>query len=175
MSIGIYQLQFYNGHKRKHAIKFQSLLLPNGIIANLFGPVNGRRHDGHLLAKSDLLSKLEQKFHTFRSPPHIYSDAGYPLRKFLITPFKGTPNRSEEIVNKKMGKLRVAVEWGFGKIVQLFPFLDFKKNLKVYKQEVGKYYKIGAILSNCHTCLYGSQVCDYFEIDPPELEEYLGT
>ena len=29
----------YNGHKRVHAIKFQSLALPNGIIGNLYGPV----------------------------------------------------------------------------------------------------------------------------------------
>ena len=29
----------YNGHKRVHALKFQSLTIPSGIIANLFGPV----------------------------------------------------------------------------------------------------------------------------------------
>ena len=29
----------YNGHKRVHALKFQSLSLPNGLIGNLFGPV----------------------------------------------------------------------------------------------------------------------------------------
>ena len=29
----------YNGHKRVHALKFQSLALPNGMIANIFGPV----------------------------------------------------------------------------------------------------------------------------------------
>jgi len=29
----------YNGHKRVHAIKFQSVTLPNGMIAQLFGPV----------------------------------------------------------------------------------------------------------------------------------------
>ena len=29
----------YNGHKRVHSLKFQSTSLPNGIIANLFGPV----------------------------------------------------------------------------------------------------------------------------------------
>lgn len=29
----------YNGHKRIHALKFQSVALPNGIIGNLFGPV----------------------------------------------------------------------------------------------------------------------------------------
>ena len=29
----------YNGHKRVHGLKFQSVVLPNGIIANLYGPV----------------------------------------------------------------------------------------------------------------------------------------
>ena len=31
----------YNGHKRVHALKFQSVALPNGIIANMYGPVGG--------------------------------------------------------------------------------------------------------------------------------------
>ena len=30
----------YNGHKRVHSLKFQSVALPNGIIANLYGPVS---------------------------------------------------------------------------------------------------------------------------------------
>ena len=34
-----HQRVMYNGHKRVHAIKFQSLVLPNGLIANLYGPV----------------------------------------------------------------------------------------------------------------------------------------
>ena len=29
----------YNGYKRVHALKFQSLTVPSGLIANLFGPV----------------------------------------------------------------------------------------------------------------------------------------
>ena len=29
----------YNGHKRVHALKFQSVTLPSGIIAQIFGPV----------------------------------------------------------------------------------------------------------------------------------------
>ena len=33
------QRTVYNGHKRVHALKFQSVALPNGIIANLYGPV----------------------------------------------------------------------------------------------------------------------------------------
>lgn len=33
------QRQVYNGHKRVHALKFQSVSLPNGLIGNLYGPV----------------------------------------------------------------------------------------------------------------------------------------
>ena len=29
----------YNGHKRVHALKFQSVALPNGLVGNIFGPV----------------------------------------------------------------------------------------------------------------------------------------
>ena len=33
------QKTVYNGHKRVHALKFQSVVASNGLIANLFGPV----------------------------------------------------------------------------------------------------------------------------------------
>lgn len=33
------QKVLYNGHKRVHAIKFQSVVAANGLIANLYGPV----------------------------------------------------------------------------------------------------------------------------------------
>ena len=34
-----HQRVFYNGYKRIHALKFQAVALPNGMIANLYGPV----------------------------------------------------------------------------------------------------------------------------------------
>ena len=36
---GEYQRVLYNGYKRVHALKFQSVVAPNGMIANLHGPV----------------------------------------------------------------------------------------------------------------------------------------
>ena len=33
------QRVMYNGHTRVHALKFQSVAAPNGLIANLYGPV----------------------------------------------------------------------------------------------------------------------------------------
>ena len=36
---GEHQRIVYNGHKRVHGLKFQSVALPNGLIANMYGPV----------------------------------------------------------------------------------------------------------------------------------------
>ena len=36
------QRAVYNGHKRKHSLKFQSVLVPDGMVAQMFGPVEGR-------------------------------------------------------------------------------------------------------------------------------------
>ena len=36
---GQHQRIVYNGHKRVHALKFQFVVVPSGIIANLYGPV----------------------------------------------------------------------------------------------------------------------------------------
>ena len=53
----------YNGHKKVHTIKFQSVVAPNGLIANVFGPVQGRRHDSCMLSNSGLSRKLQQDAH----------------------------------------------------------------------------------------------------------------
>ena len=44
----------YNGYKRINALKSHSAVTPNGLIANLYGPVEGRRHDSAILAVSSL-------------------------------------------------------------------------------------------------------------------------
>lgn len=38
---GDYQRVVYNGHKPVHAIKFQAVVIPSGLVANLYGPVEG--------------------------------------------------------------------------------------------------------------------------------------
>ncbi len=37
-----HQLVCYNGHKRVHALEFQSVVVPNWLMANLYGPMGGR-------------------------------------------------------------------------------------------------------------------------------------
>ena len=121
----------YNGHKRVHALKFQSVLAPNGLIGNLYGPIEGKRHDAGMLRESNLLNDL--RLHSFdrnNSPLCLYGDPAYPLNIHLIGPFKGINlTNAQKQFNSDMSSVRVAVEWGFGKVTELFKFVDFKKNL----------------------------------------------
>ena len=80
----------YNGHKRAHALKFQSVVTPNGLIANLYGPMEGRRHDCALLNQSGLLQSLVWHSHNPAGQRlFIYGDPAYPIRPQLMGPFKG--------------------------------------------------------------------------------------
>ena len=104
------------GTKGVHALKFQSVVAPNGMIGNLFGPVEGRRHDSRLLVMSGLLEKLEQ--HSF-SPDGatlcIYGDPAYPHRVHLQRPFarRAALTPDELAFNQSMSHVRISVEWVF--------------------------------------------------------------
>ena len=152
------QRVLHSGHKKVHSFKFQSVTAANGLVANIYGPVEGKRHDSVMLADSSLLATLQQ--HSFDSngnPLCIYGDPAYPLRVHLQSPFKGARLMPlQEAYNKSMSQARVSVEWIFADIVNYFKFLDFKKNQKVQLSAVGNMYLVCGLLHNARVCLYGS-------------------
>ena len=70
-------------------LKFQSVALPNGIVANLFGPVEGRCHDARMLNDSGVRAALQQVAYCPGGDLLcIYEDRAYPLRPQLMGPYK---------------------------------------------------------------------------------------
>ena len=168
----------YNDHKRVHGLKFQSVALPNGLIGNLYGPVEGRRHDAGMLKDSGLLNDLSRAgFNTRGEVLCLYGDPAYPLRPNLMRPYcQGdvpvlTPEM--EAFNTAMSSVRVSVEWLFNDVSNYFKFIDFKKNLKIGMSAVGKQYIVCALLRNILTCLYGNITSDHFQLEPPTVQDYL--
>lgn len=170
-----HQRPFFNGHKRHHAVKYQSVVAPDGLIVHLFGPLEGRRHDSGVLRESNLLATLTN----LPALPDggvycIYGDPAYPLRPQLMVPYPSvniTPEQHE--FNTAMSSARIAVEWAFGKVVQFFAFVDYKKNQKILLQPVASHYFCAVLFTNCHTCFNGSEASKYFGVQPPTLQEYL--
>lgn len=159
-----------------HNFYFQSVQAPNGLIANMFGPIEGRRHDAFMLGESGLADKLRRFQKPNGEPYVIYGDPAYGVTRNILAPFRGVHlTDDQQDFNTQMSKVRASVEWGFGKICQNFAFIDFKKNLRILLQPIGKYFLVATILTNCHTCLYGSLTSTYFNLDPPSLETYLSN
>ena len=144
-------------------------------MGNLFGPVEGRRHDSFMLAASGFLQEL-QRFSNCPVtglPLCVYGAPAYPIRAHLQRPYKGAVLiPAQQDFNTSMSKVRSSVEWIFGDIVNYFKFLDFKKNLKIGLSAVGKMYVTCALMQNARSILYGSVTSEYFGVNPPTLEEY---
>lgn len=144
------------------------------MVVHCFGPIEGRRHDAFMLGESGLYPLLERFNKANGEPLCIYGDPAYPLRARICSPFRGARvSPEEEQFNRSMSSVRQAVEWNFGKVATYFAFLDFEKNLKLLLQPIAKYYFVGVLLCNCHTCFYGSVTSSYFDVNPPSITSYL--
>ena len=168
-----HQRVLYNGHKRMHSLKFQSVGIPNGLIANLHGAFAGKRHDSTMLQQTGLLNDLRRVAWYNGEPLCLYRDPAYPFGLHLQAPFRNIQLTPQMVLyNEAMSEVRVAVEWLFGSIANYLKFIDFKSQLRVKLSALGKFYIVCALLQNAHTCLYGNIVADKFSISPPSLQEY---
>ena len=84
-------------------------------------------------------------------------------------PFSGNVTADQKNWNKSMSRVRVSVEWLFGDIKSYFKFIDFKK---IQLSAIGKLVTVCAILQNARTCMYGCVTSNFFNIDPPSLNNY---
>ncbi|CAM9239686.1 unnamed protein product [Discosporangium mesarthrocarpum] len=96
------QAATYSGYKRNHGTKFQGVVLPNGIIADLWGPVVGSRHEGCLM-----ISSLDARPREVQVGNHVqyyaYGDTAYAVLSHVKHGFKtSAPGLSEAVENENM-------------------------------------------------------------------------
>ena len=79
--------------------------------------------------------------------------------------------------NRRMNVDRTSAEWGFGKVTQLWGYLDHKQQQKLLLQPLGKHYTVAVIMTNIHTILYGSVTTAWLEASDymPTLVSYLNV
>ena len=111
------QRVLYNGHKRKHCIKFQALTTPYGMAMHVAGPIEGHRHDWTLYLQSGLETTLGKLLEFKGKCFVIYGISGYSARYFLYVPFSESKlSDAQKAFNTAMSKSRVTVEWYFREV-----------------------------------------------------------
>lgn len=106
----------------------------------------------------------------------IYGDPAYGTNDILCAPFLGAAlSGAQRAFNKSMSQVRVSVEWFFGITKSIWAFIQWDKKHKILLSPVAKMVKVSVLLTNCHTCIKGSnEISAFFEMIPPTLAEYLG-
>ena len=169
---------FYTGKDRVHALKYQAINTPDGIIRNLAGPYPGARHDQFMLKESkalDWIASFPRQQGT--NWPHvIYADCGYSKVDCRIeVPYHDAElNVLHAAYNDKMSSSRISVEWAFGGILKYWGALRYVPSQQVLSgQKIGQIYFVAALLTNMLNCVRPNQTSQYFKCEPPSLQAYL--
>lgn len=169
------QRAFYNGWKKQHGIKFQTLDLPNGLNAHIVGPFSCRKNDLFLLRDSQINQKLSDLQTNNLIQYKVYGDSAYMVLNDTHIraryPTEGiTPQQTIE--NKVLSKCRESIEWNYGQLKEMWSFIDFKKNLKLLKSPIGVVCVCAMILRNAYVTMNGNITSTYFNYQPPTLEDW---
>lgn len=171
------QEAFCDGHHHRHALGMQGVIGPNGLLLDIWGMYAGRRHDEFFVNDSGVNTRMRDCQEGNVVQYKIMGDKAYSVRSHIGSPFVGSNVSAEQrAFNLSLSRLRVCVEHGFGKMKKVMSsFVTYEKRMQLFSSPGGRYFVNAAILANCHTCLNGSQVGQYFDVSPPTIQEFLGV
>jgi len=176
------QNSFWNRYYHGHVIQWLGCNFPDGMTV-IDGPNAGFLTDTMVWATSrlraDMLVIRAQRQAAGLRDVFMYADkifrtdniiliAAYSARWGFVQPWMVN-------LNEIMSKLRVSVEWWFGKVKYLFKSISFALNLRVQVNNapVGDFI-LGAFFTNCRTCLnWDGPFRGTFGVRPPDFDDYM--
>jgi hypothetical protein len=176
------QRAFYTWYKKGHGINLQSVIAPNGIIIDLFGPCTGRQNDRWMATRSAIYERLRALFALAavmlqtQTRYTCLGDSIYPVALVVVRQIMGAIlNRQATQINRGLAAIRVVVEHGFAIVINLWKHVDHKTNTRLFQSPIGcaTAYRVAVFLTNCRTCVSGSQVASQFGCFAPLLEDYV--
>jgi hypothetical protein len=170
------QRAWYNGWKKLHGLKWQTIDLPNGMNGHVWGPVSVRHNDLWTLQHSNLNDVIRDAQVGRRFQFNIYGDSAYMhLDASHIRARHNYTNLTdrEKVENRVMSSVRECIEWNYGELVKYFPLLKWKMVLKIRQMPVGDIYLTSMIFRNAFNCLKPGQTSQYFRHRPPTLDHWL--
>lgn len=156
------QFTFYNGYKKGHGLKYQTVELPNGMACHVYGPKPLRKSDVEILQQSNIHNKWQELHADVPADDWkvLYGDGIYPIHQFILS---GVPD---------FQKIRIANELVYGTTAIMFPFLKWRGHLHLRKHKDNPLlYMIGTLFRNISYCLYGGVAASRFYTDDDALEE----
>ena len=171
-----HQRAMYTGHKQEHCLKFQTVVVPDGLIIHSTCGYSGRDHDSRIMRESGLLECWAGS--PVLSQYRMIADSAYPNDGHVISLFtqrQRNNNPGCAAFNHRMSPLRQPVEWGYSRMTSLWSFLTMIHQMRTGSVSVSDLWLLSVWLTNLITCVDGGNIIsDYYgTASPPTLEEYL--
>lgn len=178
------QDHFYNtGLESAHTLRIIALVRLDGVFERVLGPYPGSASDAAIVNSEgferqlDLLHGHVHEQYNCDMRPTILSDAGFPESPNIWTPYKVmdrlNQRADEALFNRLLSHCRVPNEWSFGRIVNTFRTLTLQSVMMVEWTEPEKQYIVSMFLTNLVVCAEGSEIANYYGLQPPDLVDYL--
>lgn len=122
--------QSYVNRKGYHSLQLQCVCLHNMMFSDVFTGYPGSCHEARVLKNSDLWPEGLMRCNMVH---HILGDGAYPLRKWLLTPYRdnGHLTQGEKKYNYYHSSNRVVIERAFAVLKSHFCRLHFIDSPKV--------------------------------------------
>ena len=156
------QEAFWSGWKKFHGMKWQTLILANGMDLHVYGPESCRHNDLFTLAESNILLDFEALQAGQLRLLKIFGDSAYADGRVL-----GTGG------GRGMASVRETIEWSYKDLKAQWKYCDYRHVLQVRKQPIAKIVFVCMLLRNAYVTMNGGQVGEYLNMMPPTLEEWL--
>lgn len=172
------QQAWYNGWKKIHGLKWQTIDLPNGMNFHVYGPISVRRNDLTSARWSRFNAKLDQLQANDEYKYVVYGDSAYLLVSydFIKARHNNVINTPRQVLeNRALSSCRETIEWDYGDIGRYWAFLDYKHVLKMRVMSVGQICLTAMILRNAHAAMNGCNTSESFMCIPPSFEEWISA
>jgi hypothetical protein len=172
------QRAFYSGYCACHAVVWQTVDTPHGMVMHMWGPGAGRHQDRWRVRESQINTLMRDAQEGNEEQYSMFGDNIFLPKSHLDVkhggePYMLTDRQLQE--NFARPRARVSIEWNYGSTSSLFRYVSHTANNKVCGggSNIALAYFTAVLLKNCHVCLYHSETSNFFDIAPPTLEEYM--
>ncbi len=166
-------------------MKYQTTLLPNGMIAGVFG-ASMSHNDVGILNMSRLCRYMEDILYPNYVMaggllPALFGDAIFMNLNHatILAKYDLVGNAEADYLIKKlnyrMSGIRQSIEHMYGAFFNLFRLFEVKRQFKIFRDATSAYRLgvIGFFILNCYTCFNGSACNSMFDSFCPTIQEYL--
>lgn len=170
------QRAWYNGWKKLHGMKWQTLDLPNGMNFNVWGPISVRHNDITSLHDSNINEKLVELQQGREHQWVIYGDSAYvhvPDSHILARHHNIINTDRQNLENRCLSACRECIEWDYGDVGVMWSMVDYKKVLKMQLMPVKNIYLTALVLRNAYVTMNGGTTPEYFNLLPPSFEVWV--